>query len=273
MTVELPPPRADATALVTGASSGIGHAIARDLARRGYGLTLVARRESRLRQLADELSERHGTRVDVVPCDLTDAARRAEMIDHVGELGRDVELLVNNAGTGTSGRFIELARVGEIEQVRLMNEAVVDLCGAFAPAMAARRRGGILIVASGAGFQPMPNIATYAAAKAFLLSFGEALHTELHEHAVTVTTLMPGPVDTEFFETHGPHPTERFFPRPFWQTADEVARVAVEGLARNRRIVIPSVPNRLAMALGRYSPHAASLRVFDRFYRAPRRGG
>jgi hypothetical protein len=113
----------------------------------------------------------------------------------------------------------------------------------------------------------MPNIATYSAAKAFSLSFGESLHAELRDFGVAVTTLCPGPVEAEFFEVHGPHPTQHVFPRPLWKPAEAVARAGIEGLARNRRVVIPGLATRALAAAGRRGPRALQLRLLDRFYR------
>ncbi|MQA84908.1 MAG: SDR family NAD(P)-dependent oxidoreductase [Streptosporangiales bacterium] len=253
--------------MITGASSGIGAAIARELASRGHGVTLVARREERLRDLANELAEAYPVRAEVLACDLADAAARGALPGRVEALGLRVDVLVNNAGLGTHGRFVELDAAREAEQVRVLCEAVVDLCGAFAPAMAARRSGGVLIVSSLSGFQPVPNTATYAAAKAFSLSFGETLHAELRGCGVSVTTLCPGPVDTEFFEVSGPHPTQRVFPKPLWETAEAVARAGIEGLARNRRVVVPGAAMRALVASGRLAPGGLRLWVLDRFYR------
>jgi len=265
----LPPPDAAATCLVTGASSGIGVAIARELATRGYGLTLVARREERLRALSGELASAHGIRAEVLRCDLAQAEDRGAIPDRVDALGLRVEVLVNNAGLGTNGRFIELDPAREVEQVQVMCQAVVEFCGAFVPGMAVRRSGAVLIVSSLGGFQPMPNIATYAAAKAFALSFGEALHAELRPSGVAVTTLCPGAVETEFFEVWGPHPTERVFPKPLWRNPEQVARAGIDGLSRNRRVVIPGIALRAALVGTRLAPRALKLRVLDRFYRVP----
>lgn len=263
----LPQPQPTSTCLVTGASSGIGAAIAHELAARGHSVTLVARREQRLASLATELTAAHGVRAEAVPCDLTDSAARAALADRVRALGLHVDVLVSNAGIGSHGPFVELDVFTEVEQVRLMCESCVELCGAFTPTMVERRAGAILIVASVSAFQPVPNTATYGAAKAFLLSFGEALHAELRSSGVAVSTLCPGPVRTEFFQADSAHPSERVFPSPFWQTAQQVAREAVDGLAHNRRVIVPGKINRLLAASGRLAPHALQLRLLERFYR------
>jgi short-subunit dehydrogenase len=265
---DLPLPDANATCLITGASSGIGAAFARELARRGYGITLVARRELRLHALAQELEHTRGVRAEVLPCDLADETDRASLAGRIDGLGLRVDVLVNNAGIGTNGRFVELDRAREVEQIRVLCEAVVDLCGAFAPAMAARRSGAVLIVSSSGAFQPTPNIATYAAAKAFSLSFGQALHAELRDSGVAVTTVCPGPVETEFFETNGSHPTQRVFPRSVWMTGAAVARAGLDGVSRNRRVVIPGNAIRAIVAGSRFVPLSARLRLLNRFYRA-----
>src|ERR671915_456174 len=196
----LPPPDFHSTCLVTGASSGIGADVARSLARRGQGLTLVARRAERLDELAGELRSEHGVRVEVLECDLGDARSRERMLAELAELAVNVEVLVNNAGYGSGGRFHELDAEREVEMVRLNVEAVVALCARFVPEMVRRGRGGVLNVASMAAFQPLPRQATYSASKAFVLSFTEALSADLAGTGVTATSLCPGPVPTEFGE-------------------------------------------------------------------------
>jgi short-subunit dehydrogenase len=265
----LPAPNRAGTCLVTGASSGIGAAIAHQLASRGYGLDLVARREEKMRGLAAELGASGSPRVEVMPCDLGDPAARRKLVSDVEAAGRRVDLLINSAGLGTYGPFVELDRERELEQVRVMSEAVVDLCGAFAPAMAGERSGAILIVSSSLGFGPVPRYATYAAAKAFDITFGESLHAELHSSGVAVSTLCPGPVATEFFAVNGPQPPQRVIPRAMWQRPEAVARAALDGLGRNRRVVIPGRPMRAAMALSSLAPRVLRLRAMDRFFRAP----
>jgi uncharacterized protein len=260
----LPPPVATSTALITGASSGIGADVARELARRGHGVTLVARREDRLRNLAAELTHDHGIRAEVLGCDLTDPDARGELADRVRGLGLDVELLVNNAGFATGGPFVEGDAAQEIQQIRLLVEAPVALCSAFVPGMVERGRGAVLNVASTAGMQPLPFSAGYGAAKAHMLSFTEALHQELRGSGVTVTALCPGPVDTELFDKEE-HPVERV-PRVAWTQSPVVARAGVEGLDAGRRVV---VPHRLVWAsinAGRYVPNAVKLPLVERFF-------
>jgi len=261
VTAGLPAPDRDATCLITGASSGIGQALARELAARGYGVTLVARREERLRKLADELAREHGVDAEVLPCDLADPAALAALPSRVDALGLRVDLLVNNAGFGSYGPFAELDPGREVEQVRVLCEAVVALSGAFVPRMVQRGAGAVLILSSTTGFQPTARYATYAASKAFSLSFGQSLHEELRRSGVAVTTVCPGPVETEFFDVSDVRPVR--LPKQLWVTADEVARAALEGLARNRRLVIPNVAVRALMASSRMSPAALQLRVMD----------
>jgi short-subunit dehydrogenase len=263
----LPPPDPAATCLVTGASSGIGVAIAGELAARGHGVTLLARRDERLRRAARELVAAHGIRAEVLRCDLADPSDRAGLPARLEELGLRVDVLANNAGLGASGRFVELDPAGQVAQVRVMCEAVVDLCAEFTPSMAARRSGAVLIVSSMAGLQPMPNMTTYAATKAFSRYFGEALHAELRSTGVAVTTLCPGPVATEFFATNGPNPVEHAVPRALWQEPAAVARTAIDGLAENRRVAIPGAAMRIAAAAGHLAPRGISLRVLDRCFR------
>src|SRR5687767_14905082 len=159
----LPPPNESSTAVVTGASSGMGVEIARELAKRGQNLTLVARREDRLRNLADELERDHGVRVEVVATDISTIEGRRKLIDDLNTKGRDVEILVNNAGYGSAGLFQELDAEKETAMVRTNCEAIVALCGEFVPKMVERGRGAVLNVASIAGFQPIPYQTTYSA--------------------------------------------------------------------------------------------------------------
>jgi short-subunit dehydrogenase len=249
------------TALVTGSSSGIGAEIARDLARRGYGVTLVARREDRLKALADELAQTHGVRTEVIAADLTDATSRAELPDEIEGRGLTVDILVNNAGFSTMGPVHLSERKRELAMVRINIEAVVDLCTLFVGAMVSRRSGAILNTASTAAFQPLPGQAVYGASKSFVLSYGRALGTELKGTGVTVTTLCPGPVETGFAEASGLTDAEagESLPKFMWVPPDEVAKAAVAGLAAGRSVVIPGAANRVGALLGYLTPKALIL--------------
>jgi short-subunit dehydrogenase len=259
--VALPPPSPSSTALVTGASSGIGEALARGLAERGHGVTLVARRESKLRELAAELGERHGVRADVVACDLSDAAARDDLASEVEGLGRQVEILVDNAGFGIYVPFAESDRERELQQVRVNCEAVIDLAARWLPAMVQRGRGTLIVTASTAAFQPIPKNATYAATKAFALSFAEAVHVELAGTGVTVTALCPGPVPSGFQDASGAHDFMASMPTLTFRTPEQVAAAGLEGAERGRRVVIPGAPNRVGAMLGRVSPRPSVLKL------------
>jgi uncharacterized protein len=266
--VVLPPPSQSSTALITGASSGIGAAIARELASRGHGVVLAARREERLRELADELSSDHGVRAEVMGADLGEAAERDAMRTRIRELGLDVEVLVNNAGFGAFGSVHRLGAERQVEMVRLNCEAVVDLHARYSAEMIERGRGAILNVASTAAFQPLPGSGCYAATKAFVLSLSEASHSELRGLGITVTALCPGPVKTEFGEVAGVAEKEGQLPRPFWTSVDQVAEDAVDGLEKGKRVVVPGVLNRGGALSGQHIPRAAFLPLANRFRRA-----
>ena len=263
----LPPPDPTATCLVTGASAGIGADIARDLARRGYGVTLVARREERLTALARELTDAHGVRAEPLACDVADPAGRVVLEGAVAALGLRVDLLVNNAGFGSEGRFHRLDPEHEVAMVRLLVEAVVALCGAWVPAMVERGGGAVLNVASTAAFQPVPLMATYAAAKAFVLSFTEALGEDLHATGVSATVLCPGPVDTEFHKATET-PTTRPGRVPGWATlgSEETARAGVAGVLAGRRTVVPGRLHAAGALAGRFAPRGALLPAIRRLH-------
>ncbi|MBA2763395.1 MAG: SDR family oxidoreductase [Thermoleophilaceae bacterium] len=262
----LPAPHPDSTCLVTGASSGIGADIARELATRGHGLTLVARRLERLEALAEELREKHAVRVETIACDVTDAPARASLMSQVAAAGLRVDVLVNNAGFGSGGNFAELDGEAEVRMVRTNCEAVVALSHAVAGQMVAARSGAILNVASSAGFQPIPKQATYAATKAFALSFSEALSSELGEAGITVTALCPGPVRTEFVEVAAIDEAAEAAPGFLWISSEQCAKAAVEGLERGKRVVIPHAPVRMSTLAARYTPHSILLPLMRRFY-------
>jgi short-subunit dehydrogenase len=248
------------TALVTGASSGIGEQFARQLAARGRELVLVARRTDRLEALAEELP----TMARAIPCDL--ATEAGSLPGKVAELGVDVGLLVNNAGFGTSGPFLEHDPARDAEQVRLNCEAIVTLTHAFLPAMVERGQGGIINVASTAGMQPLPYESVYAATKAFAISFTDALHTELRGSGIRVLAVNPGPVPTEWQQVAG-YPTERVAVVPGQIPAEQVVSEALDAYDRGRRSVIPGRTIRWFIRATRPSPRAIQLRVAERLYR------
>ncbi|HET8593243.1 MAG TPA: SDR family oxidoreductase [Solirubrobacterales bacterium] len=246
------------TALITGASSGIGEEFARQLGARGYELILVARREDRLEELASQVA----TTAHVVASDL--ASEAARLPDEVAKLGVDVDLLVNNAGFGTRGRFLDMDGAREAEMVRLNCEAVVTLTHAFVPAMVERGRGGMITVASTAGMQPLPYEATYSASKAFAISFTEAVREELRGTGVKLLVVNPGPVKTEWQATAGYDENTRVMPGMI--TAERCVEDALRAFERGRRSV---VPGRLFPWIMRAtaSPKPVKLRVSERIYR------
>jgi short-subunit dehydrogenase len=263
--VGLPAPSTGGTALVTGASSGIGAAIAGELATRGYAVALTARREERLRSLATELRDGHGIEAEVIACDLSDPDGRDRLASELAG-GRAVEILVNNAGFGSRGEFVTNDRTRMLEMVRINVETVVDLTARFLPGMAERGRGAIINIASTAAFQPMPGAATYAASKAFVLSFSEAIRTEQRGKGVSVTAVCPGPVRTEFTEAAGMGGVENETPDALWMSAEEIGRAAVEGAERDKRVVVPGALNRAQSIVGQHSPRALALPLIQRIW-------
>ena len=268
----LPKPSPDSVALVTGASAGIGAEIARELARRGHGVVLVARRKDRLEALAEELQREYDVRTETISADLAKPASRSRIQGRLTELGLDVEILVNNAGFATGGPFHEADPARELEQVHVLVEAVVALTSTFLPPMVKRRRGAILNVASTAAMQPLPYAAGYSAAKAYVLAFTEAIHQEVAGSGVTVTALAPGPVDTDFWqiadwEVGGKRTSQSALPSPAMISARDAARAGVDGLDAGKRVVVPGLPMRAAMLATRYIPHALKLPVVERVMR------
>ena len=237
----------DRWALVTGASAGIGAALARELAGHGAKLILTARRKDRLETLAAELAAQ-GTEVRIVVADLNDPAAPQQIYDATE--GLQVDILVNNAGLGQFGAFHECPVEQELSQVRVNCEAMVRLTRLFVPRMVERRRGWVLVVASTASFQPLPYFATYAASKVFDRFFALGLAGEVARFGVKVTALCPGPTESEFFTISraGAFRTRKVQPAP------DVARLGVAALARGQRIIIPNFAGSALAFIVRFVP-------------------
>jgi short-subunit dehydrogenase len=255
----LPPPTIDKTILVTGASAGIGTELARELARRSYNVVLVARRAERLDELAEELRLSHGVRADVEPCDLADAASRHDLVDRLRAGEREVVGVCNNAGLGSHAPLVGSDLERERQLLRVNVEALHHLTGVFLERMVEQGAGAILNVASIAAFQPLPGFATYAASKAFVQSFSEAVHTELAGTGVSVTCLCPGFTHTEFGAAMGKAEEEAAMPGFLFGEAPDVARCGVEAMVAGRRSAIPGAINRASMLGGRIVPRSLLL--------------
>lgn len=248
-------------ALITGASSGLGVEFARQFSTRGYETILVARRTDRLEQLASELP----TPSHAVPCDLlTDAA---SLPGRVEALGLEVDVLVNNAGFGSHGRFHELDGKREAEEVRLNCEAVVTLTNAFLGAMISRRTGGVITVASTAGYQPIPYQAVYSASKAFARTFSDALHFELRGTGVAALAVNPGPVPTEWQEIAGMELREFPIPEMAQIDAQQCVRESLDAFERGDRSIIPGRVMRAMMTAQGLGPRGIRLGITERLFR------
>lgn len=253
--MSLPAPAADRTAVVTGASSGIGVELARELAGRGHGVTLVARRADKLAELAEELTAT-GVRAEVLATDLGDRDARAGLLDRIGELGLVPDILVNNAGLSTLGPVAGADPEAEMHMLEVDVVAVADLCTRFLAGMVERTRGAVLNVASTAAFQPLPGQAGYGAAKAFVLSYTRSLGGELRGTGITATCLCPGPVHTGFGEAAGfaTEDAEASLPAFLWQTPQAVARTGIDALDAGHPVAIPGQANRVAAMVAHLAP-------------------
>jgi uncharacterized protein len=243
-------------ALVTGASSGIGADLTRELARDGHDLVLSARTVPPMQALAAEL-EVYGANCTVIPADLARPGAAAELVGVLESRGLQIDVLVNNAGLGGIGRFeqMERQRIGDMLMVNVVS--LTELTRLLLPAMVARRRGRVLLVASTASFQPGPRMGVYFATKAYVLSLGEALAYELRGSGVTVTTLCPGATATNFFTAAG---TKEIALQPA-MSASEVARIGYRALKAGRRVVIAGTFNRILAFGGRFAPRSLALPV------------
>ena len=235
-------------AVITGASSGIGAEMARIYAGRGRALVLTARREARLAELKAEIAATSpDLRVETVALDLERSDGAEALVAELDRRGIEVETLVNNAGFGLRGRFATLPYGDQVAMLQLNMASLTQLCRLVLPGLMARRRGGIINLASTAAFQAIPFMAAYAASKAYVLALSEALHEEARRHGVVVTALCPGPTATEFAARADMEKSKLF--KGGAMDASQVARIGIDGHEAGRAVVIPGAANR-AGALG-----------------------
>ncbi len=263
--MSLPHPVPEARAVVTGASSGIGEALATELAARGHSLIIVARRGELLEALAAKLRAEHGITVEVRVVDLSDREKREPFAAELAE--RDISVLCNNAGIATFGPVSGLDPAYERDQVELNAVAVHDLTLAVLPGMVARGSGGILITGSAAGNMAIPNNATYAATKAFVNTFSESLRVELKDSGVHVTLLAPGPVRTETPDPADASIVDKLVPDFLWIDSAYTAKLSLDSLAKNKMRVVPGLLSKGMSLAGQYSPRSISAPIVGSFYR------
>jgi uncharacterized protein len=250
------------TALITGASSGIGTAYARAFAARGADLILVARREEKLRELATEL-EAIGRTVTVIPLDLQVPGAGAALAEQVAQRGLTVDVLVNNAGFGMHGALAEADPDRLTALVQLNCVSIVDITRQFLPGMLARRRGTVINIASTAAFQPVPHMATYGASKAFVLSFTEALWAEARPAGVHVIAVCPGATETQFFDVVGTDDAQVGRRR----TPEQVVATTFAALERGRPSVVDGTANAALARFSGLAPRKTVIRVTERAMR------
>lgn len=251
------------TSLITGASSGIGEAFARRLAALGRNVFLVARSEDKLVTLCNELGRENRVRAQYFVLDLSQPDAGERLFAEVEKRGLEIDLLVNNAGFGSMGDFVKLDQARELNMIDLNVKALVDLTYRFLAPMRQRKRGAIINVASTAGFQPVPFMATYAATKAFVLSFSEAIWEENRPYGIEVLALCPGVTETNFFEAaHGHKPPARAA-----QTADEVVDTAMKALGRGKGHVVSGLSNLVMVEAERLIPRSVVVKVAGRMMR------
>jgi hypothetical protein len=253
-------------ALVTGASAGLGLDMVRILAERDWDVVLTARSHDTLEAVAGELREEYGVRGYVFAHDLSLPGEVDRLVEGVRSLKRPLDLLVNNAGFGQYGPWLEQDAEGEADQIRLNVEALTRLTRALTPNMVRRGRGGVLNVASTAAFQPGPLMAVYYATKAYVLSFSEALYHELRDTGVAVTCLCPGPTSTDFQDRAGMGASRLF--QAGVMASRPVAQAGIDGVLRGRRLVIPGWRNAVGAVLVRFVPRGWVLPVVEMIQKA-----
>ncbi|MGZ4112810.1 MAG: SDR family NAD(P)-dependent oxidoreductase [Tumebacillaceae bacterium] len=247
------------TALVTGASNGIGYELAKLLAKDGYNLVLVARSESKLQQLAQDLHAQHGVAVKVIAKDLGLATAPEEIFAELQAAQVHVDLLVNNAGYGMYGNFAESELSEQLGMIQLNITALTHLTHLFLPGMIAKRQGRIMNVASTAAFQPGPLMAVYYATKAFVLSFSEALANEVQAQGITVSAFCPGPTSTGFGE-RAQLGQSKLFDAGVMDAAS-VARIGYAGWLKGQTVIVPGVRNQMLASSVRFMPRKTVVNI------------
>lgn len=246
-------------ALVTGASSGLGVDFAKELAARGANLILVARRVERMEELAGKLRSEHRVEVEAWPADLGDRKAPDALLERARSAGRAVDLLVNNAGFGVFGNYLEIPWEREHAMLELDVVTLAHLTKLFVTEMVKRRWGRVLQVASIGAFQPTPTYAAYSAAKAFVVSFSEAVDFELAGTGVSCTVVSPGITATEFLAVSGQQAT--FYQRMLMMTSPQVARIGIDAMLAGRRHVVPGLLNKLGALSTRLVPRSLATRM------------
>ena len=253
------------TALITGAASGIGLALAQEFAKHGHNLILTSRVRSELREVAGELTSKYKVEVGTIAADLQDPNGPELLFDAICREAVLIDILVNNAGLGFRGKFWEIPIDNQMNIVRVNIEAVVRMTHLFLPQMIRRNQGRIMNTASIAGFEPGPLLAVYHASKAFVLSFTEALATELEDTKVTATALCPGPTDTDFFPKAGMMDTKAF-QKAHVMAPQEVAELAYKGLMRGDRTIVAGAANKALTFARRFMTEGAQAKMNKNFY-------
>lgn len=257
-----PQPKSTKTAIVTGASSGIGEEFARQLSQRGYSVVLVARRRDRLDAIAKGIADGGGT-AEVIEADLSKPAGVATVVERLGK--GDIDMLVNNAGFGINGQFGDVPLERELEEIDLNVRALTELSHAAIKEMRPKRSGTIINVGSTGSYQPVPYMSTYAATKAYVLFFSEGLHEEAKKYGVTVTCLCPGGTRTEFQQVAGVN--EASLPRGSFMGPAPVVKAALDGAKRGRGIVVPGMINKTTANLHRVFPRSMVRKIAGRMFK------
>ncbi|MEO1352213.1 MAG: SDR family oxidoreductase [Cyanobacteria bacterium J06635_15] len=247
------------TALITGASSGIGAAFAQELAKRQYDLVLVARSVTKLEEISQQLQNQHKVAVEVITQDLAAPNAAKEVFDAVSHKHLIIDLLINNAGFGDYGLFSESSRIRQLEMIQLNVLALVDLTHQFLPLMKKRGSGSIINVSSLAAFRPLPCLSVYAATKAFVLSFSESLWAENQEDGIRVLALCPGRTDTEFFKVA--QMPQQFPPKSTLNSSADVVREALKALEGNRSNLVTGWKNKIKANLSRFLSREAWVKL------------